>query len=202
MAKKLLSFLGTNYYIRTIYTIGDREANPHRFVQAALGELICKNWNKEDSIHIFLTEEAKKNNWNDPPDNSLQIQRNQEYDFENESYESLKKILHNLTFPFDKNSIIPVNVPEGFREEEIWEIFNKIVMQIKDGDEIYFDMTHSFRYLPMLAIIALNYISVIRQDIKIGGIYYGAFEALGPAYKVKKWPVEERRAEKIGRAHV
>jgi len=82
MAKKLLSFLGTNYYIRTIYTIGDTQSTPHRFIQASLAELICKDWGNEDSIHIFLTKDAEEKNWNDPPKNSEEIKRQKEYDWE------------------------------------------------------------------------------------------------------------------------
>jgi len=197
MAKKLLSFLGTNYYIRTIYTIGDSQSTPHRFIQASLAELICKDWRNEDSIHIFLTKDAEEKNWNDPPKNSEEIKRQKEYDWENENYKGLSKIFDSLNLPFSREKITPVRVAEGWKEEERWEIFNKIVAQVNDNDEIYFDMTHSFRYLPMLAIIALNYIRVVKKNIKIRGIYYGAFEALGPAYQVKVLPIEQRKAPVI-----
>lgn len=194
MSKKLLSFLGTNYYIRTIYTMKDKESTPHRFIQASLAELICKDWGKEDSIHIFLTKESEDKNWNKTPKNFGEIQRQKEYDWEHETYKGLYEVLESLKLPFNKENIISTRVPEGWKEKEKWEIFNKIVDQINDNDEIYFDMTHSFRYLPMLAIIALNYIRVVKKNIKIKGIYYGAFEAIGPAYQVKVLPVEQRKA--------
>ena len=54
-------------------------------------------------------------------------------------------------------------------------------------------ITHSFRSIPMLAVVVLNYAKALKQ-IKISGIYYGAFEALGPISKVKEMEPEERIA--------
>ena len=73
-----------------------------------------------------------------------------------------------MNLPVDEENIIPVNIPDGLKQNEIWEIFDKIVENIDAGDEIYFDMTHSFRFLPMLAITVLNYSRVIKKKINQG----------------------------------
>lgn len=159
MAKKLLAFLGTSNYGEVIYTLKDKEAPSQKFIQASLAELLCNKWRDSDYIYIFLTKGAEEKNW-----------------------PGLKETLENLSekssLPFPKEHIIPVkDIPDGKDESEIWEIFNNIVKQINDNDEIYFDITHGFRHLPMLAIIVLNYVRVVRRNINIGGIYYGAYEA-------------------------
>ena len=46
---------------------------------------------------------------------------------------------------------------------------------IDEGEEIYFDITHGLRNIPMLVMAILEYAKVTK-GILIGGIYYGAFE--------------------------
>lgn len=67
-------------------------------------------------------------------------------------------------------------IKNGKSEEEIWEIFKTITHVVSSESELYFDITHGFRSLPILGFIALSYLRVTR-NIQIGGIYYGAFEA-------------------------
>ena len=86
-----------------------------------------------------------------------------------------------------------VPIPDGHSEEEIWQIFETVYGVLKDGDEVFFDITHAFRSIPMLAIVILNYARVLKK-IRLLGIHYGAFEALGPAWEVVKMPVDARRA--------
>ena len=45
----------------------------------------------------------------------------------------------------------------------------------------------------MLVMVLINYTKLLK-NVKIKGIYYGAFEKLGPAFLVKDMPVEERFA--------
>jgi len=207
MAKKLLSFLGNNYYFWAIYKLGDEMAEPQRFVQASLAELICKKqgWGKDDSIHIFLTEGAKEANWIELPKNMEEIPKKGEvspgiYDEYVRKYHGLEWVLKEILGKDSPIGIIPVTDvltkldKDKINEKTIWKIFEKVMSQIKDGDEIYFDITHSFRFLPLLAIIVLNYARVVKRDIKIGGIYYGAFESIGFANMVKTIPIEQRIA--------
>lgn len=76
-----------------------------------------------------------------------------------------------------------VQIPEGFSESEIWTIFSSVFDKLEVGDEILYDITHSFRSLPMLGITLLQYAKFLK-DIRVRGIYYGVFETLGPSYDI------------------
>lgn len=69
----------------------------------------------------------------------------------------------------------------GINENEIFENFN-LIMQIremlKDRDEVYIDITHSFRSSAMWMFLIMNYITdVLDKKINIVKITYGMFEA-------------------------
>lgn len=70
----------------------------------------------------------------------------------------------------------------GLNEDEIkdnFNIFAEALDNIKDGDEIYLDITYSFRSLPLFATTAISYIQdVSNKKAKLKGIYYGMFEAI------------------------
>ncbi|MGD9819244.1 MAG: TIGR02221 family CRISPR-associated protein, partial [Desulfomonilaceae bacterium] len=90
-----------------------------------------------------------------------------------------------------KPSIENIRIPEGKTIEEIWSIFNLIFSQLQQCDEIVFDITHSFRSIPMLVMVILNYAKVVR-NVSLRGIYYGAMESLGNLSEVQRMPVSER----------
>ncbi|WP_427338307.1 TIGR02221 family CRISPR-associated protein [Caloranaerobacter sp. DY30410] len=166
MARKFLSFLGKNDYKECCYVFQRddiKEEVKTKFIQEALVKILCKDWNEEDKVIVFLTKEAEKSNWNNEENPNRRLKERFEKYFE--KYDI--KI---------KDIIKPVNVPEGKNEKEIWEIFDKVLNEIDESDEIIFDITHSFRSLPMLALVILNYAKVLK-NIKLKGIYYGAYEA-------------------------
>lgn len=70
----------------------------------------------------------------------------------------------------------PVNIPEGKREEELWELFSKLTSRLGDGDDVIFDITFGFRSIPVLATIAASYLRVAR-NVRLQKIVYGAYEA-------------------------
>jgi len=174
MAKVFLSFLGTTKYIEAYYELGKKRSHLTPFVQEALVNLICMNWNEKDRLVFFLTREAQEKNWKDGGNFS----------------EGLKTRLERLGI---LAKICPVPFAEGYSEEEIMQNFLTVVEQLQEEDEIVFDITHSFRSLPMLNLVALNYVRVLKR-IRIQGIYYGAFEVLGNPREVEKIPPERRIA--------
>lgn len=158
MSKVLMAFLGITDYRSCSYSLnGYDPVNNVRFIQEALVSLLCKDWTENDRIVIFLTEKAKDTNWVD-----------------NGQKQGLENRLKSLGL---KVNPVPKFVPEGRTETEIWAIFEEVFNQINNDDEVIFDITHGFRSLPMLAIVILNYAKVLK-NIKINGVYYGAFEAL------------------------
>jgi CRISPR-associated DxTHG motif protein len=82
-------------------------------------------------------------------------------------------------------------LPDATSEEDIWEVFNRLSDTFNEDDEVIFDITHSFRSLPMIFTILLQYLKVTKR-VRVRGVYYGAIEKLGPVYKVKAMPMEER----------
>jgi CRISPR-associated DxTHG motif protein len=72
---------------------------------------------------------------------------------------------------------LPVRIPEGKSEAELWEIFQCLTENIPAGCTLHLDITHGFRSLPLLGFIALAYLRVARK-VNIGGICYGAREAM------------------------
>ncbi|MBM9520560.1 TIGR02221 family CRISPR-associated protein [Desulforhopalus vacuolatus] len=94
---------------------------------------------------------------------------------------------------FDLPAMEPITIPTGASEEELWKIFEIISNQIPEGAEIVFDITHSFRSLPLLITILLNYLSVVKHTT-IKQCCYGAFETLGIRADVEEMPVSERNA--------
>jgi len=50
-----------------------------------------------------------------------------------------------------------------------------LIQEINEGDELHIDITHSFRHLPMLSLMAAILAKSLKR-VQIGGIYYGAME--------------------------
>ncbi|VYU54770.1 TIGR02221 family CRISPR-associated protein [Intestinibacter bartlettii] len=200
MAKKFLSFLGGSTYTKCIYKYADLSENKKReyqtyFIQEALTEILCEDWNKDDEVIIFLTDRAKNYNWikndNVKVRNSDRPEKRKGLEFD------LKR--HNLNYDetdisIKKNKkfkIKSIDIRDGNCIEEIWENFDIVIDQINEGDEIIFDITHAFRYIPMLALVVLSYAKVLK-NIKIEGIYYGNFEYKNDEYQNPEFKDNQR----------
>lgn len=146
------------------------------YIQEALLNILTSTGTKLDEVTVFLTDEAKKLNW----------ERNGRYDNRPGLKGSLEKYK-------DKIKIKSVDIPTGKSEKELWTIFEKVLANIDQGDEIVFDITHSFRSIPMLAIIILNYAKFVK-GCHLKGIYYGAVEVLGHPRDLTNIDLEKRNA--------
>ena len=169
MARKLfISVLGTGLYEKGVYTQGDFRSSETRFIQQATLELIgCKEtWTEEDRVCILLTDKAKELNW----EVSSRIHPHTKEEI---AYEGLNTLLQRMDL---RPQITPVSICNGKNKEEMWKIFQTTFELIQDGDELYFDLTHSFRYLPMLILVLSNYAKFLK-NIRIAHISYGNYEA-------------------------
>jgi len=168
MARKVfISVLGTGYYNRTKYYWGGKENFVEtRFVQEASLRLLTKDWDKDDYVYFFLTEAAKKTNWKSP----AQLNDRRVKDGERDPYKGLDERIKEINTPYKYK---PIDIPDG---NEIWKIFDIIYNVLEKDDNIYIDITHSFRYLPMLLLVLLNYAKYLK-NIKIKQITYGNYEA-------------------------
>ena len=184
--KVFISFLGTNDYVECHYEFpdGDR-SRPVRFIQEALVEALCRGWDGEtDKIFIFCTAAATKYNWEDGGQPK------------NQQAEGLKRRLQEALSRLELPAAMveKADIPEGFSEKEIWEIFTAVYDKLAEGDEIYFDITHAFRFIPMLTTVLFNYAQAMKHTT-VAAINYGAFEKLGPARNVNmEMPLAERVA--------
>jgi CRISPR-associated Csx2 family protein len=164
-----LSFLGTSNY-QTIRYFADENKNalpPLRFVQEATLQLHCSHFGKNDQIIIFTTPTAHLRNWKD-------YEHIEDICTKSKALkEGLEKRLEALNPPC---AFKAKEIPEGKSPAEIWEIFNIVFSELKENDRVTFDITHSFRSLPMLNMVLINYARLLK-NITVEGIYYGAFEA-------------------------
>lgn len=81
---------------------------------------------------------------------------------------------------------------ESSQDEAVrWRLFDAVLQEIHEGDEIYFDITHSFRSIPFIVLIVLNYARLVK-NATIGKIVYGIFEQLVSPQEVEKMPPEQR----------
>lgn len=167
--KVLISILGTGFYDKCKYVYNGLPMPETRFIQEAMLDAydVRSSWNKDDKICLFLTDSAKKNNW------EICGERKKHKDSAPEFYQGLKSVLEskNLTA-----TICPIDIPNGKDEKEMWQIFETLYNAIGEGDELYFDLTHSFRYLPMLLLIFGNYAKFMK-NAKVVAITYGNYEA-------------------------
>lgn len=191
MARKiLLSFLGTNNYLDCNYYIDsqpDKIVENVKYIQDALVQLYAKDFTKQDQILLFLTEKAEKMNfW----DNGQLNHQTKGSNLQNVGLHSKLGLLQNKGFQFEINH---KRIKEGFSQEEVWSIFQTIADEIQDDDQIILDITHAFRFLPMLGIVLLNYLKTTK-NISVLGIHYGAFEKLGSFQEVKEMNIEDRNA--------
>lgn len=73
---------------------------------------------------------------------------------------------------------IPVQcllIPYARDEHEQVAILNTLAHTVQRGEEVVLDVTHGFRHLPMLALVAARYLTHVQQ-VKVQDVYYGALE--------------------------
>ncbi|PZX48284.1 TIGR02221 family CRISPR-associated protein [Algoriphagus chordae] len=158
MARKVfLSFLGLGKYQETDYFFDQKKDNSFKtpFIQEAILKHLISNDIHDIKPIIFLTKEAYQN-WNI-----------------NDFNKGLKCSLSKINKEFGDSNY---EIPSGTSQEQIWKIFKVVFDQLEDHDEVFFDITHGFRSLPMLAIVLLNYAKFLK-NIKVQGVYYGAYDA-------------------------
>lgn len=169
MARKVfISFLGYSDYGACHYCKDGYKSESIRYVQEATIEYINRlsPWTKNDAAYILLTKGAESKNWVD--DGHIDYVTK-----EVKRSEGLETRISKMCLPLQ---IVPIKeLPDGNNEEEIMQIFQRVFSLIKEGDELYFDLTHGFRYLPMLVLVLGNYAKFLR-NAKVKSITYGNFE--------------------------
>ncbi len=179
MARKVfISFLGAIPYEKTMYYFSNKEdtSSATPYVQKAIFEKhLLPIWQEEDSIFIFTTDDAYRNNYANRIVKFNFATQQPEYSNDNDGLESiLADMKNNNEIKFYEH----VGIPNGNTVDEIWTVFQCVYDKLKElpnKSEVYFDITYGFRSLPMLGIVLLNYVKTL-IDIDIKYIFYGNFE--------------------------
>lgn len=64
-------------------------------------------------------------------------------------------------------------------ENDLWKVFDDIYKLINKKDELYIDLTHAFRYLPMLMLVLSNYSRFLKES-EVKYLSYGNFQSREP----------------------
>ncbi len=83
--------------------------------------------------------------------------------FEDYLSQSLDAEVHCVLIPFAKNP-----------KEQI-EILSVLAENLDENEDVIIDVTHGFRHLPMLSLVAARFLKTVKK-IDVQQIYYGAFE--------------------------
>lgn len=68
-----------------------------------------------------------------------------------------------------------VLIPYARKLAEQVEVLSVIAENLADNENVVLDVTHGFRHLPMLALVASRFLKTIK-NINVQNIYYGAFD--------------------------
>lgn len=167
--KVFISFLGTSIYSKCVYQL-DSFQEEGKFIQNVLLDYLIKNENfkqsKSSEAYIFTTKKAKDNNW------TVSYERKGKDEII--PVKGLKDIFDQPKY--NGINIQQIDIEDGNNPNEIMSIFKTVVDHIEKEDEVYIDVTHGYRSIPLLAVVLSNYLKFIRNT-STKGIYYGAWEA-------------------------
>lgn len=197
--KVFISILGTGNYKPCSYRQGDFTSTETRFIQEATLDFLRAHseWCATDTAYIFLTPTARIANWQAVPVDSRTDSP--------KDYAGLEPTLSQMDLPFP---VEPVEISEEGDEEAIWSVFRSIYDRICEGDRLYIDITHSFRYLPMLLLVLTNYAKELK-GAEVVSITYGNWEVkteikpivdLGALIELQDWTVAAGEFLRNGRA--
>ena len=166
--KVFISVLGTSVYRECKYQFDQTTVSaPTCYIQeVTLKYLMNKDaWTKDDCIYILLTDKSREKNW----ENEVRIDKDTQRPIENEGLRSrLSKIKGDC-------NVVDVDIMDGINSEQILQNFSIVFNLLKEGDDLYFDLTHGFRYLPMLILVLGKYAELLK-NVNVKHISYGNFE--------------------------
>ncbi len=104
-------------------------------------------WLRPDSVLVLLTEEAARcNNWKD-----------------------FEKWLVEEQVEYESKTI-----PEGRTEQQVWQIFEQVVDNVGEGEEVVIDITHAFRSLPLIFFVVTAFLRV-HKKVQVRHVLYGCY---------------------------
>ncbi|WP_293445087.1 TIGR02221 family CRISPR-associated protein [Persephonella sp.] len=68
-----------------------------------------------------------------------------------------------------------VIIPFGTNYQEFWEMFEKMASLDVENKDVYLDLTHGFRSIPLFISTVMNFFEKVK-NAKIKGVYYGMYD--------------------------
>lgn len=174
-ANIFISCLGTGDYKDCRYRPHEEEAealagfspSETRFIQAARLEALNRRKIAFDKVLILLTGKSRKANWLDGgyKDKEGEVICGED----GRPLPGLGSVLDGMNVKAEA-----VQIPDGANESEFWEIFSIVSKSIPENASLYVDLTHGFRTMPILLLMALEFVTKIK-NAKIEELTYGAF---------------------------
>ncbi len=185
MAVHFLSVLGSGLYEPIRYQNEDFTSGIQEYVQLAVIEKHKDElMGKDARITIFVTNDARGSRKANLEDRDLtSFDKNKMKDWngceasiksETEKYGLYSQL--QIRYPELSEKFYPCDIEVPSTKDNIYKVFQSIYNELREGDEIIFDITHSLRSIPMLAMTVINYAKVMK-DCTLRRIYYGAYEA-------------------------
>lgn len=149
MSNVLLCFLGTGKYEPIYYAISDQKTvQMERYVPAALVQLLDI---PEMHVRALVTKEARTAHW-----------------------QSFTERLDEVGVDGTRLCGVDIEIPTS--ETALWTLFEKAIENINEDDHVWLDITHGFRALPVIAVLALSFARNVKR-FTFEGLLYGAYEA-------------------------
>ena len=211
MAKVLIAGIGSGKnkkkgeYEPTVYSI---DGKPYTDEENILTAVLKEHYHIDKIIYIGTTGSMWDNLYEFHCKNTEKAEYSEKYHFDlmkaindskvDDDIKNFNLSEFNDTF---KGEVIGIVTKYGMNELEIFENFNLIIQlqnELKDGDEIYLDITHSFRSNAFWMFLVMNYLTdVANKNIEVKAITYGMYEAkknnitpivdLNAFYKILQW---------------
>ena len=149
---KIISFLGFNNYQETTYL---HPSDPTKTSTTPFFQEALIDFYDTDILYVLLTKTVATK----PPRGATKS-----------NWQALQERLE------DRVKLEAIyDIPESNSPEDGWVIFDKITNCLDHGDHVVFDLTHSFRSIPVVALLAISYLRTVRQ-VTVEGLVYGAFD--------------------------
>lgn len=180
MARVLISSLGTGNKKDGNYTIAKYEIDKKVYETSFIADALNQHL---DFDKIFLVG-TKKSIW----DEAYSAFNGEDEDYLLSLYEHKERGEIDDVFlekfkTTTAESIEPIIVDYGINDSELWANFTKFIDVAKhllDGDEVYLDITHSFRSLSLMSFVMTQFAHTISdKNFKIKSVFYGMFEYSG-----------------------
>jgi len=177
MAKILISSLGTGQRADGNYSKAKYEIDKEIYETTFIADALNKHLNFDT---IFLVG-TRKSIW----DEAYMVFGGEDEDYLDGLYERKEhgEVDELFLEQFKETTAIglePIIVKYGLENDELWDNFTeylKIAKRIEDGDELYLDITHSFRSLALMSFVMTQFAHTIsNKNFKIKGVFYGMFE--------------------------